>query len=487
VRQHFLTVTATDSAGKQAIGTIAMGVQAVQTGAVQPQATAALSFTNAFEKQTLIISFSIDATPATLVRNAVDGTDGCYVELTVYRPSGQVYGTYRVEDSIDITIANAEKGQWRYETTNFCPQPVNYSAQTQGSGTGMLVGRVMDAFSGQGIAGASVVCNTGGATVSLAQGYFAGVAVAGTDAAVSASVAGFMTHVKTGIVVHNGQTTHVSLSLVPEDSTAQLLPSGLSGTEILAPADAPHPPDQPLAARVANDSLELNAAFESYQQAVDIVVAMQIDYPGLADKIFLFDADNHLIPFAGVLQPWRRQVTEGLAAQILRPVPLAFLPPADYRFYSLVSADMSAMQDVELVHFKKTVGMKVPTGAIVTEIKNPASEPDPRSQPLAVKVVDGQLQLNAWFGPYQGPVNIHIGYMNPAEEIYLFKTDNTPALLGQTLWAWRQNQSGKQSGVVWNKPLSEIGAQQLTFMAMVADAAKPANHELFYFFFTIDR
>jgi hypothetical protein len=403
----------------------------------------------------------------------------------VYRPGGQLYGTYRVEDSIDITIANAEKGLWRYETTNFCPQPVNYSTQTQGSGTGLLVGRVVDALSGQGVSGAAVVCHTGGSTVSVAQGYFTGVAVAGIGA-VSASVAGFKTHVKTGIVVRNGETTHVSMSLVPLGAAAQSIPSGLSSTEILAPADEPQPPDQPLAARISNDSLELNAAFQPYQQAVDIVVAMQIDYPGLSDTVFLFNAANQLIPFSGVLQPWRRQVTEGQAAQILAPVPLAVLPPADYRFFSLVSADMSAMQDVELVHLKKTVGMKVPTGVRVAEIKNPASEPDPRSQPLAAKVVDGQLQLHAWFGPYQGPVNIHIGFMDPADgEIYLLKDDNTPALLGETPWAWRAGQQGKHSGLIWSQALDQISAEQLCFMAMVADAVNPAHYALTYFFLSI--
>ena len=72
--------------------------------------------------------------------------------------------------------------------------------------------------------------------------------------------------------------------------------------------------------------------------------------------------------------------------------------------------------------------------------------------------------------------------MDPADgAIYLLKHDNTSALLDDTLWSWRVGQHGKHSGLVWSQALSEITAERLYFMAMVADAANPAHYELLYY------
>ena len=179
--------------------------------------------TNSLEDQTLVISVQVDSQKSFPVPGPRDGE--CYVEVTVYRPDQTVYGTWQVTGAIDISIPNAEAGEWRVETENHCSEAVNYQVEAKGGGTGMVVGRVFDAYTGLGVEGAGVACETGGAAVTLESGYFTGVAVAGTGA-VSTTAADYLMNVQADVTVITGEVTSLDIPVIPDAQAPQGSPRG---------------------------------------------------------------------------------------------------------------------------------------------------------------------------------------------------------------------------------------------------------------------
>lgn len=478
-RDYALDVEASDGRGFSSFATIWLAVVERSQATVQPAESVSQTFVNALGAQTLSISIVVTPSGRRALRNAA----GCYVDLTIYRPDGSVYGTYRVETAVDITIPAAEPGTWRYETVNRCDTQVSYQIETRGSGTGTLAGRVVDAYTGQGVVDAVVTCNTGGSMRSRLQGYFAGVAVAGIGQVVTTK-SGYQTRVQTGVAVAAGATTQLDIRLVPETAPLGTVPKGVTIREVLVPADDPKPPEQPLAAKIRNGKLEVNALFPPQPVPVDIFLALTLDFPGFSDRLFLFNPHGALVPFAGHYQAWRQGVQAGQTARVLPPVPLAVLPPADYRFYSLVTPDAAAMTQFDLTYFTKTLGQAPPQGQVVREVESPSDQPVPVGQPLAVRETAGQLRAEVYFPPQQVAVTICIGACAPGAPSRIWFISPEGNLLessGGLVW-WRENVRKKQSRPALAAPAGALPpGTYLFFSLLTSDPVGLSNYELVYF------
>ena len=142
--------------------------------------------------------------------------EDCYVEVRVYQPDGELYGSpYHVYDYLDITIKNAMKGKWTYETINYCAESIDVEIETRGANTGILTGTVRDADTRKGVEDAVVKWSLGGEAVTNYQGYFSIVAVAGTCALVT-SADDYQIRLRTDVSLSSGKTTTLAVELVPE-------------------------------------------------------------------------------------------------------------------------------------------------------------------------------------------------------------------------------------------------------------------------------
>jgi hypothetical protein len=479
-RAYCLTVQATDEMGFSGFGSILLNVIETVTGSVGSNQFDTKTFFNDFAGQSLLISYSrggLVYTPSTKkIMNA------CTVALTVSGPKGEKYGPYEVEDSIDISIQGASAGTWTYETESKCPSTVSYQIQTKGSGTGLLAGRVLDGLSGKGLKGAQVTCDTGGSTQSLDEGYYTMVVVAGTGATVSTSKSGYKTNFKTGVVITTGDTTPLTIQVVPESSPAQPVPQGQDVYQVLDPSENPSPPTQPFAAAVAGNNLQFKALFPSYQQPVDLYLGMTINYPGLSGRLFLINSDNAIVEFTGVLHLWRQGVTAAQTGELAIPAFTSGFPLAPYTLYALVTPDSSTLSRFELGYLNKTLAQAPPNSQHVTYVSSPSEDADPLTQPLAAKVSGGNLLLDVHFPIQEEPVAIFLAYLTPAGELYLIKSDNSAEKVSSILWPWRQNVQAEQWEQVLSLPLSSIGGGNAIFYSLVTtDPTTLTKYNLIYF------
>lgn len=362
IQQFSLNVTASDLYGFKAYGTIDIKVIEKITATVQPEQVDTHTITNSLSNQTLLVSFSLTSLKQYGLKN-LWGEGECYVELTVYKPDGTVYDVYEVTESIDISIPNAEAGEWEFKTVNKCTTSVTYEIETKGSGTGMLVGKVTDAFTGLGIEGATLNCNTGGSTITLDDGYFSGVAVAGTDAAVTSTATGYQSNTRVNIAITAGVTTSLSIQMIPGDPLDQPAPSSQKIYLINEPKDDPDPLTQPFAAKESMGNLYFNALFPGYLEPVNIYLAISFIYPGLTGKIFLFKENNELVELTDTLYPWREATTVVESSQILS-IPLNLLPPFDCIFISMVISESGSNYD--LVYFTLPINQTTAKAAPTT-------------------------------------------------------------------------------------------------------------------------
>jgi hypothetical protein len=473
-RLYALNVTAVDMAGKQGFGSISLSVTDKLSGTVQPSQSVSQNFDNALDGQTLNVHFDFSKTVSSLKAIKAD----CQIQLTIIGPDGSQYGPYYGTDSIDVSIPNAAAGEWEYVTTNQCASTLSYEVETSGSGTGMLVGRVVDALTGVGVNGANINCNTGGSTVSLTQGYYSGVAVAGTGVVTTAK-AGYRTNVKSGVHVKSGSTTNLNIQVVPQNASVQTAPSGANVFNILDPAEDPKPPAQPFAVKISGTNLEFNVIFPRYQQAVDLYLAFMPNTGEHAGKLFLIDETNSFVEFAGALHAWRKTTSQEESAQI--PIPSEY-PLGVYTLYSLVTTDSSSLSNFDLSFFATTPTQPPPVGQDMTLIPNPSEEPDPLTQPLTAKVTDGNLVLKAHFPMQKEPVSIFLAYMTPEGAIRLIKSDNTTELLSGTLWPWREDVTSRQTVQVLTMPTAQMAPGVYYFYSLVTtDPAALSNFDLFCF------
>ena len=364
VQQFSLNVTASDLYGFKAYGNIDIKVIKKIIATAEPEQVDTHTITNSLSSQTLVISFKLDSSK-TSKYGGFQREGECYVELTVYRPDGTVYGVYNVTESIDISIPKAEAGDWKFKTVNKCTTSVTYEIETKGSGTGMFVGRVTNAYTGLGIVGATVTCNTGGSTVTLYDGYFSGVAVAGTDAAVTSTSTGYHTKVHVNIAIMAGAATSLAIQMISDASAAQPVPSSPQWYTINEPKKDPDPLTQPFAAKELQGNLYFNALFPLYQEPVNIYLAVSFIYPGMTGKIFLFKENNDLVELTDTFYPWRTGVSASQSSQILS-IPLSLLPTFSCIFYSVVTTDPVSFSNYDLVSFTLPINQATTNGDPVT-------------------------------------------------------------------------------------------------------------------------
>jgi hypothetical protein len=479
-RTYSLNVTAIDQLGHRRFGAIALNVTERAQGSAGPGRTDTKTFSNAFAGQTLLIHYSfgsrVQAASSKALRNA------CTVTLTVYDPNGVVYNTYEVEDSLDIPIPNATAGTWTYETQSNCPSEVSYQIQTKGSGTGILAGRVLDGITGKGVVGAQINCNTGGATQSLEEGYYTAVVVAGSDAAVRTVKSGYMENYKARVFIAAGETTPLNIQVVPENAQAEAVPQGQSVYQVLDPSGDPSPPSQPFAATVSGGNLLFKILFPAYQQAVDLYLAMTVDYPGLTGKLFLVHSDNTIVEFAGTLHAWRQGVTAAQTGEIPVPAFTSGFPMAPYTLYALVTPDSSTFASYELSYLTTTLAQAPPGGQNTRFVSNPSNDPHPITQPLASKVSGDDLVLSAHFPIQQAPVTLFLACLTPEGDLYLVKSDNTLEKYSGTLWPWRENTKAEHALPLISLPMAQVTIGTYTFLSLATtDTTTLSNYDLIYF------
>ncbi len=475
-RLYALNVTAFDKADMAGLGSISLNVIDMVSGVVQPGQSDSKSFDNPLEGQTLQIHLDLSKAVSRLKVTKSE----CQIELTIVGPNDEQYGPYSVTDSIDVSIPNAAAGQWKYETSNQCASEQSYEIETSGSGTGVLVGRVTDAITGGGLQGASINCNTGGATVSLAQGYFSSVAVAGTGVVTTAK-AGYQTNVKGAVYVKAGGTTNLNIQVVPQGASAQTSPSGIHVFNILDPAEDPKPPTQPFAAKVSGSNLEFNAIVPRYQQSVDVYLGLTINDAQHAGRFFLVNESDSLVELTDTLYPWRKGISQGGSAQVLKAISSAY-PMGSYTLYSLVTTDSATLSNYDLSFFTTTLAQPAPVGQNVTYISSPKEDPDPFTQPLAAKITGGNLILNAHFPMEKEPVTIFLAYTTPNGALYLIKADGSRQVFTDTLWRWRENVTAEVAEQVFSIPVSQTTPGVYSFFSLVTtDPVSLSNYDLLYF------
>ena len=365
IQQFSLNVTASGLSGFKAYGNIDLKVIKKIVATAQPEQVDTHTITNSLSSQTLVISFNLNSSN-TSKYGGFQREGECYVELTVYRPDGTVYGVYKVTEAIDISIPKAEAGDWKFKTVNKCTTPVTYEIETKGSGTGMLVGRVTNAYTGLGIVRATVTCNTGGSTVTLDDGYFSGVAVAGTDAAITSTATGYHTKVHVNIAIIAGDATSLAIQMISDGSAAQPVPSSNQWYTINEPKKDPDPLTQPFAAKELQGDIHLNALFPLYQEPVNIYLVISPDLPGWAGKLFLFKENNELVELTDTLYPWRTGVTAAQSSQILS-FPLSLLPSFSCIFYSMVTTDPVSLLPLSSYSNYDIVSFTLPINQTTTE------------------------------------------------------------------------------------------------------------------------
>jgi hypothetical protein len=482
-RLYALNVTAFDKTEKEGFGSIVLNVTDKVSGSVGALQSASRIFENTVGGQDLNIHFAF----LKMVFGSKAIKDECQVEVTVYDPNDVPYDTYYGTDDININIPDADPGEWSYEIHNPCPAALSYEVETSGAGTGMLVGRVVDGFSGAGVPGASIKCNTGGATMSLNQGYYSGVAVAGTGQVIT-NKAGYQTNIKDGVHVKAGTTTNLNIQIVPQDGSAEPPPSGQNFYQVLDPSEAPNPPTQPFAAKVSGSNLEFNVLFPRYQQAVDLYLGVTIAAPQNAGKLYLLNQNDDLVEYSGTLHAWRKGTTTSEGAQVLIPAESGSYPLGDYTLYALVTTDSATLANYDLSYFTTTLAQPPPEGQSVTYLSNPLDNPNPMTQPLAVKVAGGNLVLNAFFPLQAQPVTIFVAYSTPSGALYLFKEDGSPALFTGTLWPWRQNVRAEQAAQLLSIPSSQmIQGTHYLYSLVTTDPVSFSNYDLIYFALSIGK
>jgi len=203
-----MTVRAVDAAGNKAEATITIKVICRMVVTVVDEAGTTVE--NEIEGQTLEISISLlEAAIAKGVRNDTGGG----VLLAILKPDGTVFqeNISVTEEKQEITIKNAAAGAWTLRVRNTSAQPRTYDVSSTTSGTGVLLGVVVDAETGDPLGNITVSTSGGGSTVSD-EGYYVMIHLAGVFR-VSAQAAGYQ-GASSSVSVASGQTTMVDLALI---------------------------------------------------------------------------------------------------------------------------------------------------------------------------------------------------------------------------------------------------------------------------------
>ncbi len=349
-RLYSLSVNARDNLGYTDVKIIEFEVTRKSVETVAPNQTAAQQVDNPIDNQSLEIYIEINETMQQ--RNnggALAAIENCYVEVRIYQPDGELYDTYEVQGYKDIMIDNAMKGQWTYETINYCAESIDVEIETRGANTGILTGTVKDSITRTGVENAQVQWSLGGNATTDEQGFFSIVAVAGSCALVT-SADDYQIRLRADVSLSSGKTTTLAIELIPEVFEALPMPDSQLMEKILNPASKADYLNQLLAAVVEDDNLIISTCFAAYQEPVSIYLGITLDHPDLSSYFFLFNSDDQLNFLMDVLFPWREMTSDWNEVQLFS-LPVTALPKANYTFYLLITDDPETLSRYDFRFF----------------------------------------------------------------------------------------------------------------------------------------
>ena len=367
-REYLINVRAEDELGFQTEETFQFSVIQKNQFRLLKQQLNQTTLNNTLDKQTLVISVVL--TGEDLLREnsksqleeeraqrSVDPADiecpECYVEVRIYIPDGTLYNEpYIVCDSKDITISNAEAGEWTYETTSYCPTSLDIEVETRGAGTAFLTGFVKDGDTGQAISEAKVQWSLGGETVSSETGYFSTIVLPG-EGLVTTTSSNYKINLKGNVVLTSTERKRLDITLLPEVSSLLPPPDQPIISEISDPQPYPDPYLQPFAAGEIDSNFVISARFPAYQSDVSIYLGISSDAPELAPYFLLYNVKDELVIMEDVLVPWRDETSccQWQQADPLLSFPVEMLPPGKYTFYSLVTESPETLETYDFRYF----------------------------------------------------------------------------------------------------------------------------------------
>ena len=350
-RLYSVSVTATDSLGYTDVKIIEFEVTRKSVETIAPNQTTTQKVDNPIDNQSLEIYIQAGETSRKRTGGSIRASvEDCYVEVRVYQPDGELYESpYQVYDYLDIVIENAMKGQWTYETINYCAESIDVEIETRGANTGILTGTVKDSITRAGVENAQVEWSLGGNAMTDEQGFFSIVAVAGSCALVT-SADDYQIRLRADVSLSSGKTTTLAIELIPEVFEALPVPESQLTEKILNPASKADYLNQPLAAVVEDGNLTISTCFAPYQEPVNIYLGITLDHPDLASYFLLFNSDDQLNFLTDTLFPWREMASDWNEVELFS-IPVTALPKATYTFYLLVTDDPDAFSRYDFRFF----------------------------------------------------------------------------------------------------------------------------------------
>ncbi|SLM31434.1 exported hypothetical protein [Desulfamplus magnetovallimortis] len=381
-QNYIIDVVARDRSGFKAVHTINnFSVMQKRRASIENKESFSEKVQNALEKQTLEIYFNVGqglfgSASSTSIKSfrsskslnsnlsslkadtpvtpGAEKCGDCYVEVMIYRPDKSLYNIdpYIVCDSENITIENAESGEWTYETTSHCASSLDVEIETRGADTAVLTGKVKDAESGISVSDARVQWNLGGETFSSENGYFSTVVVAG-EGLITTSLANYQTNLKAKVLLGSGETKKIQLFVAPVESSCIEAPDKPIVEEIVSPMIEPDASCQQFAVGVVDSNLVFSALFPPYDEKVNIYLGMTTDAPELSSYLLLFDSENTFAPMTGTPVAWRevKETCQWQQDGEFLSIPLDLMPKGKYTFYSLVTAEPDGMPTFEIRFF----------------------------------------------------------------------------------------------------------------------------------------
>jgi PKD repeat protein len=214
-----IAVTAADRDGLSRTAFAALDVYKEFSGSVEKGATSRHSIENGLDGQTVRFtltqtgSVTGSSTPSCMQRSPAQS--GCIPTVVVIGPdqtqyTGQTGGAGNASGQTIIEIPDAAAGQWTCSITNPCDTTIGYGLASDIAGTGIVSGMVVDARTGQGITGASLL-STGGIGAQTDLGVYVMLHPSGIFS-LAASAVDYLPSRKP-LTVNAGGTTEMNLAL----------------------------------------------------------------------------------------------------------------------------------------------------------------------------------------------------------------------------------------------------------------------------------
>ncbi len=164
-------VEAVDTAGLRIFTTIDLEVIYTVTDTVIMESSQKKTINNDIAGQTLVILFSLEGGST---RSALKAESESSVFIQVFDPENKPYFDNPVsvtKETTEVEIEGAEAGKWTFEIENRSPESKLYNLSVSSTGTGFVNGMVVNAETGSGIDGATVLSTGGGSSITV-EGFY---------------------------------------------------------------------------------------------------------------------------------------------------------------------------------------------------------------------------------------------------------------------------------------------------------------------------